>query len=71
MNSIDTMESKPIGNSDEHLRGGIAYDCKGLDIQLVNIKEKYNNNPKIIAKIAEYDQLFYTVHWLQVNGLIQ
>lgn len=44
--------------------------CRGLDKQLAEIKEKYQNNPQIVQKISEYDEVFYFVHWLQISGLM-
>lgn len=49
---------------------GIGHYCRDLDKQIVEAKDKYQHNADVIQKMAQYDDLFYTVHWLQVNALM-
>lgn len=70
MNSMAAPKTESAFDRQDAINKDIAYYCTGLDQQIVDAKEKHHHSPKTILKISEYDDLFYTVHWLQVNGLI-
>ncbi|MBP6116053.1 MAG: hypothetical protein KBC57_00165 [Neisseriaceae bacterium] len=66
---IEAMSEVKSDNA-ESAEQKLADACRGLDQQIAEVKEQYQNNPEVIEKIADYDELFQMVHWLQVGGLI-
>ncbi|XDZ50587.1 hypothetical protein AB8Q18_10300 [Neisseriaceae bacterium CLB008] len=54
----------------QDLERRLSLYCRDLDKQIVALKARYPDRADVAQKLAEYDDVFQMVHWLQVSGLM-